>query len=537
MTTKRPQAKTISVLAGAIRRTGFLAIATVLFASGLAVLAPAKKASAAACVKNYGSYGGSSGFTPFQLVGGIGSSLDSSVQSYDTEFTPKGTGYAYSIRASIVKSDCTDPGQSVDISIYKGGDGTIKAYAYDGNRTTPYAATTDYKNINSAFTPSPSGSTGLSLSSSALINSDNNTAVRFRLDISTSGWLKVSYFVGSGAEQVIGEFAIPASAVSFLGHDYGDFSLDLQRKGATTCSQVTGSANMDVRVLSGGTAAVPLTIYTADAQSNMYTCYAMVKSSFNATSKVATLAYDVAGASVPKGVKNDLNVLSDPGLPFVYSASLELGTSGDSPWPKQEFISSTSADQQLYFFAQNYNGSKTMAKGVIYPIAGGIFDMSSSDVDLKDVKMDVDGMAFKSLAHNLGALTKDKTFTLFVPYRDGDKSVGICPGASTLDTVTDKCDKVYYLADGMTKTSADSSTIPKGVNVKANKVKIGNTNFWRIDGLSGTGGFSSPAVAAAPATGAIQLITSNPIVAGLATLAVVGALAVLRRKYVPAVNK
>lgn len=75
----------------------------------------------------------------------------------------------------------------------------------------------------------------------------------------------------------------------------------------------------------------------------------------------------------------------------------------------------------------------------------------------------------------------DSAFTLYVPYRTGDTSVTVCPGASVLTDVAYTCTGAVSYANG-----------ESGVSI----VTIGASQFWSIPNQTGTGGVSgAPAVA------------------------------------------
>lgn len=144
-------------------------------------------------------------------------------------------------------------------------------------------------------------------------------------------------------------------------------------------------------------------------------------------------------------------------------------------------------------------------------IAGGVFDLSSDDIDFEDkgVVLDSSNEDHKSVAHNLNTVTKDGKFTLFVPYRDGDKAVGICPGAETLADVSGDCENIVYLSEGSSHSINNSE-------VSASLVTVKGVQYWRVDGLTGSGAFSA-ALPGVPNTG-YRLNLVNPQVILCATL-------------------
>lgn len=82
---------------------------------------------------------------------------------------------------------------------------------------------------------------------------------------------------------------------------------------------------------------------------------------------------------------------------------------------------------------------------------------------------------FKSFIHNLTTLSGASSFSLYVPFRTGDKAVAVCPGATSLAEVTETCPNVYYRSLG-----------DAGVSI----VEIGGVSYWKVDGVTGSGGLS-----------------------------------------------
>ena len=132
-----------------------------------------------------------------------------------------------------------------------------------------------------------------------------------------------------------------------------------------------------------------------------------------------------------------------------------------------------------------------------------------SDLDWSTVTADIDPASGKAFAHNLTAADGTAgTFTLYVPKLAGDTRVGICPGASSLSAVTDQCEGLYYLTEG--------------IDDNISTVIIDGQDYWAITGLTGTGGFSAEAAAGTLAdTGASAyqvLIAAAVLVLGSATV-------------------
>ncbi len=104
-----------------------------------------------------------------------------------------------------------------------------------------------------------------------------------------------------------------------------------------------------------------------------------------------------------------------------------------------------------------------------------------ADLDWSSVTADSNSSSFKSYVHNLvSAPGTGSSFTLYVPYNDGDDTVAICPGATSLAQVSLTCD------DQVTYTEADP---------QASIVTVDDNQYWKITGLTGTGGISTTATA------------------------------------------
>lgn len=111
------------------------------------------------------------------------------------------------------------------------------------------------------------------------------------------------------------------------------------------------------------------------------------------------------------------------------------------------------------------------------PIAEIAVDMTDDrDWAAADITAESDNTEYKAYVHNLtNAEGADNTFTLFVPKDAGDSAVFICPGASSLVDVSEDC------TDGFARTESSSY-----VDI----VNEGGQDYWKISGLSGTGGIS-----------------------------------------------
>jgi hypothetical protein len=101
---------------------------------------------------------------------------------------------------------------------------------------------------------------------------------------------------------------------------------------------------------------------------------------------------------------------------------------------------------------------------------------TDGDLDWSSVTGDTDGTLGKAVIGNLEtAPGTDSSHALYIPKLSGHGAVRICPGATTLAQVTATCSGGYNLTTG-----------DNNVNV----VTIGGNDYWKVTGLTGTGGLS-----------------------------------------------
>jgi uncharacterized delta-60 repeat protein len=98
-------------------------------------------------------------------------------------------------------------------------------------------------------------------------------------------------------------------------------------------------------------------------------------------------------------------------------------------------------------------------------------DFTSTDLDLTGVTIDTSVADGKAVVHGLVG-----THTVYVPKRAQDNTVIICPDATTLAEVVEGC------SNQMTLSDADPN-----VDI----VNVNGQDFWRVSGLTGTGGLST----------------------------------------------
>ncbi len=109
------------------------------------------------------------------------------------------------------------------------------------------------------------------------------------------------------------------------------------------------------------------------------------------------------------------------------------------------------------------------------PLADFTADMTT-DRDWSGITGSSDTTSYQSVVSGLStAPGVTGTHSLYVPKKDTDTAVHICPDAQTLEQVTTDC------SNGQTYTEADD-------NVSI--VDVNGTSYWLVSGLSGTGGVS-----------------------------------------------
>jgi hypothetical protein len=244
-------------------------------------------------------------------------------------------------------------------------------------------------------------------------------------------------------------------------------------------------------------------------------------STYNATSKTATIKH-LVGSTTGIDYKRLLatGFTYDAAKPtYLLNSTLATDVStgqGGGTYFKDSLSSSNSTAQDLYITATSV-GKDGFTKDQVYPVAYGVVDVSKNDVNLNvsGVTLGSDKTNFKAFAHNLNKVTKDGTYSLYVPYKTKDNFIGVCSGATDLAGVTNKCSGVFYLKDKQSKTSKDTKSIPAGKTVAANITTVNGMQFWKIDGLTSSGAFSAT-LASDPDTGiSTQAISPSLAIAGV----------------------
>ena len=108
------------------------------------------------------------------------------------------------------------------------------------------------------------------------------------------------------------------------------------------------------------------------------------------------------------------------------------------------------------------------------PVVDFAFDFDSGNLDLTGVVVDSDAALKEAVVTGV-----TPTHTLYIPKGETDNQVTICPSATTLEEVYEGCAGAILAYDGY---SADGITVSI------------SGSYWKVDGLTGTGGFSSSSV-------------------------------------------
>jgi len=114
-----------------------------------------------------------------------------------------------------------------------------------------------------------------------------------------------------------------------------------------------------------------------------------------------------------------------------------------------------------------------------YAVADFTVDLSHGDLDWSTVKVQTLPGDSKALVVNLNQTTApgiSGTHSLYVYRYSNQTSVNVCPDAATLADVAPDCSNGYTLNQGDTGLSA---------------VTVSGKKYWKIDGLTGTGAYSS----------------------------------------------
>ena len=135
----------------------------------------------------------------------------------------------------------------------------------------------------------------------------------------------------------------------------------------------------------------------------------------------------------------------------------------------------------------------------------------NSDLNWSGVTADSDAASGKAFAHNITtAAGAASSFTLYIPKLAGHNGVGICPGATSLSAVQASCANVYYLTNGV-----DSALSTATIN---------SMEYWKVTGLTGTGGFSTvvSTATAGSSSGALANTGDSQLVTQLLGYAILG---------------
>ncbi len=127
-----------------------------------------------------------------------------------------------------------------------------------------------------------------------------------------------------------------------------------------------------------------------------------------------------------------------------------------------------------YYGVNNAAEDVTLRKGD--SIVGLVTIDLTADRDWVGVTADSSDAQYKAYVHGLDETVGfGGSYSLYIPQQFGDNGVGMCPGATTLAELTSDCTDLYYLKSGDPALS---------------EVTVGGVAYWKVDGLTSTGGFS-----------------------------------------------
>ncbi len=120
----------------------------------------------------------------------------------------------------------------------------------------------------------------------------------------------------------------------------------------------------------------------------------------------------------------------------------------------------------------------------------------SIDLDLSTVSGDSDPATYKSFVNNLTSVSGNvSNYTLYVPFREGDVSVTVCPGATSLSEISENCSGAVSYING----------------AGASLVTIGANQYWSVPSQT-TGGGVSVAKQASTSGSRPSSFVSKPII-------------------------
>jgi hypothetical protein len=119
-----------------------------------------------------------------------------------------------------------------------------------------------------------------------------------------------------------------------------------------------------------------------------------------------------------------------------------------------------------------------------YVVADFVVNMSTGDLDWSEVNVQTLPLTSMSLVVNLTQLSApgiSATHSLYVYRYSNQTEVNVCPEAVTIADVSESCTNRALLVEGENGTNA----------YPLEAVTVSGKNYWKIDGLTGTGAFSS----------------------------------------------
>lgn len=497
-----------------LKRLGAVGSAFVVSIASLLTIAFPQIAHASPCsVTSGGGGGGGSGVAAVSSYGPI----DSATVKTGFSLTPisalnsGATGFYGS--AIFANTDCSNP--SVNANFVLSPNGQLTLSIYDNNHSSSsYTQGSAFSNGAAGVTWSNpyNGDAQIVYGANALAT---NTADIVSIDLSSAGWASIYLKQGSGSDTLLGKMVLPSGVTKFLTLNGigGSIYLDNTDPSWNSCSNISTTSEAQVQLLQDGVA-------TTLTDTPNYNCSTQDQSSFNSSTNTMDLKLVSASSVSNVDATVTLGTPSETGA-FLQTLS-DFSVSGG--YFNDNLAPSYSATQNVAIaetFTTAVNGYTPPSNGQVeLPIAEGVIDMSKGNINLSSAVFGSSLANYSAVAHNLASATTNGQFTLLVPYRSGDKYVGVCPGAASLAAVSSSCPNIYYLSNGQSKNSSSTSSIPNGVTVTASIQTINGAQYWQVSGLTGTGAFSTnvaPTVPGTPNTG--FGLTSSPV--GLSLLGTV----------------
>jgi uncharacterized delta-60 repeat protein len=274
----------------------------------------------------------------------------------------------------------------------------------------------------------------------------NGTARNRIARLNVDGTLDTTFNVGSGANDIVRKFSIQSNGKVIIGGGFTQYNGTNRNHIARLNSD--GSLDTTFNPGTGGNNIVWSVVTDSDGE-------ILIGGQF-------TIYNGIPSPSIIRLYSNALYQADnlDPSLDVaVNGTSLKVGTTNGSTNPSEQVT--------------------LKATGNV-PLSDFTVDFSGGDVDFSGVTAGSDaasGKAFLSGLNNTAIPELSPTHTLYIPKLVGQTSVHICPDATQMSEVFMGCSNGYTLNYG----GASNLSI----------VNISGQDYWRVTGLTGTGGLGT----------------------------------------------